>query len=123
MNETLEALERHLGHHGKRAKIVVWAHNSHLGDARATEMGQRRGELNLGQLVRERHGRDAVLVGFTTHTGSVTAASDWGAAAERKRVLPSGPDSSEGLVHETVLVRVKLSLRGSGWLPYRVHGP
>src|SRR5439155_24901216 len=63
MVETLGALERHLGRQrGRPAKIVVWAHNSHLGDARATEMGQRRGELNVGQLVREQHGRDALLV-------------------------------------------------------------
>src|SRR5947207_6316073 len=108
MNETLEALERHLGHHGKRAKIVVWAHNSHLGDARATEMGQRRGELNVGQLVREEHGRDAVLVGFTTHRGSVTAASDWGGPAERKCVVPSRPDSYEAVMHSTQLGRFML---------------
>ena len=65
MAETLDALVAHLGRQGGRAKVVVWAHNSHLGDARATEMGQR-GELNVGQLMRERYGRDAVLVGFTT---------------------------------------------------------
>ena len=67
MAETLEALAAALERQDGRAKIAVWAHNSHLGDARATEMGQR-GELNVGQLVRERYGRDAVLVGFTTHT-------------------------------------------------------
>ena len=76
MVETLEALVAHLGRQGRRAKVVVWAHNSHLGDARATEMG-RRGELNVGQLVREKYGRDAVLIGFTTDHGTVTAASDW----------------------------------------------
>ena len=65
MAETLDALVHHLG---AKAKIVVWAHNSHLGDARATEMGQR-GELNLGQLVRQRYGKEATLVGFTTHYG------------------------------------------------------
>ena len=114
MVETLGALERHLGRHGVRPKIVVWAHNSHLGDARATEMGQRRGELNVGQLVREQHGRDAVLVGFTTHRGSVTAASDWGAPAERKRVVPSRADSYEGIMHATGLERFMLPLRGAG---------
>ena len=88
MAETLDALASHLERQGGRAKVVVWAHNSHLGDARATEMGER-GELNVGQLVRERYGRDAVLVGFTTHHGTVTAASDWGAPAERKRVRPA----------------------------------
>ena len=114
MVETLGALERHLGRHGVRPKIVVWAHNSHLGDARATEMGQRRGEFNVGQLVREQHGRDAVLVGFTTHCGSVTAASDWGAPAERKRVVPSRADSYEGIMHATGLERFMLPLRGAG---------
>jgi len=114
MVETLGALERHLGRHGTRPKIVVWAHNSHLGDARATEMGQSRGELNVGQLVREQHGRDAVLVGFSTHRGSVTAASDWGAPAERKHVVPSRPDSHENLMHATGIDRFLLPLRGDG---------
>ena len=123
MAETLDALVRHLGHDGARPKIVVWAHNSHLGDARATEMGQRRNELNLGQLVRERHGRDAVLIGFTTHAGSVTAASDWGAAAERKQVLPSRPDSWEGLMHATGLAHFMLPLRGAGALAAALREP
>ena len=114
MVETLGEIERHLWRANDRPKIVVWAHNSHLGDARATEMGERRGELNVGQLVRERQGRDAVLVGFTTHTGTVMAASDWGAAAERKQVVPSREDSYEGLMHETGLERFMLPLRGEG---------
>ena len=80
------------------AKVVVWAHNSHLGDARATEMG-RRGELNVGQLVREKYGQDAMLIGFTTHHGTVTAASDWGEPAERKRVRPALAGSYEALFH------------------------
>ena len=112
MAETLDALAQHLDRHGTRPKIVVWAHNSHLGDARATEMGQRRGELNVGQLVRERHGDDAGLVGFSTHRGSVTAASDWGAPAERKQVVPSRPDSHENLMHRAGLARFLLPLRG-----------
>jgi erythromycin esterase-like protein len=111
MAETLGSLEQHLGRHGARPKIVVWAHNSHLGDARATEMGERRGELNLGQLVREQHGRDAVLVGFCTHSGSVTAASDWDAPSERKRVRPGRADSYEGLMHASGLKRFLLRLR------------
>ncbi len=98
MADTLEALMAHLERQVGRAKIAVWAHNSHLGDARATEMG-RRGELNLGQLVREKLGKDAVLVGFTTHHGTVTAASDWGSAAERKRVRPALTGSWEALFH------------------------
>jgi erythromycin esterase-like protein len=98
MVETLDALVAHLNRGGGQAKVVVWAHNSHLGDARVTEMGQR-GELNVGQLVREKYGREAVFIGFTTHHGTVTAASDWGGAAERKRVRPALPGSYETLFH------------------------
>lgn len=115
MDETLERLERHLhARHGEPPRIVVWAHNSHLGDARASDKGRRRGELNLGQLVRERHGREALLVGFSTHHGSVTAASDWGAPAERKRVRPSLPDSYERVMHASGVPRFLLPLRGDG---------
>jgi len=99
MAETLEALDAHLVHDGRPPRMVVWAHNSHLGDARATEMS-RSGELNVGQLARERHGRNAVLVGFSTYTGTVTAASDWGADAERKVVRPGLGGSYEALFHE-----------------------
>jgi erythromycin esterase-like protein len=108
MAETLDALVGHLAH-DSRAKIAIWAHNSHLGDARATDMGMR-GELNLGQLVRERHPDDCVLVGFTTHAGTVTAASDWDAPAERKRVRPSLAGSVEALFHATGLERFLLML-------------
>ena len=110
MAETLDALVAHLERQGGRAKVVVWAHNSHLGDARATEMGQR-GELNVGQLVRERYGRDAVLVGFTTHHGTVTAASDWGGPAERKRVRPALAGSYEALFHAAQPDRFLLTWR------------
>ncbi len=98
MADTLEELQIHLSRHGDPGKVVVWEHNSHVGDARATEMAQR-GEVNLGQLMRERHARDTVLVGFTTHAGTVTAASQWGAQAERKRVRPALADSYEALLH------------------------
>jgi erythromycin esterase-like protein len=98
MAETLDTLTAHLSRQGPRAKVVVWAHNSHLGDARATEMGQR-GELNLGQLVRQRYGHEAFNIGFSTYTGTVTAATDWGAPAERKRVRPALPNSYEALFH------------------------
>src|SRR5438067_754278 len=84
MVETIEALVAHLNG-SRHPKAIVWAHNSHLGDARATEMSQH-GELNAGQLIRERFPDEAMLIGFTTHHGSVTAASDWGAPAERKTV-------------------------------------
>jgi erythromycin esterase-like protein len=98
MADTLDQLLAHLDRHGGTARVVVWAHNSHVGDARATEMAQR-GELNIGQLLRERHGHDVANVGFTTYTGSVTAASQWGEPAERKRVRPALPNSYESLLH------------------------
>ncbi len=100
MADTLDHLLAHLDRHGGSAHVVVWAHNSHIGDARATEMSGR-GELNIGQLLRERHGRDVVSVGFTTYSGTVTAASDWGAHPERKRVRRALPDSYEALLHDT----------------------
>ena len=100
MADTLDQLLAHLDQHGGTARVVVWEHNSHIGDARATEMGTR-GELNIGQLMRERHGRDAVNVGFTTYTGTVTAASEWGGPAERKHVRPAPANSYEALLHAT----------------------
>jgi erythromycin esterase-like protein len=100
MVDTLEALADHLGRlREEPAKIVVWAHNSHLGDARATEMGSR-GELNVGQLVRERYPGQCRLIGFTTYTGTVTAADDWDAPADRKVVRPALPKSVEELFHQ-----------------------
>lgn len=98
MMETLEALDKHLSGLGTPAKIVVWEHNSHVGDARVTQMG-REGEFNLGQLARERYGGDAILIGFTTYAGRVTAASDWDAPAERKWVRPALADSFEAQFH------------------------
>jgi erythromycin esterase-like protein len=100
MADTLDQLVAHLDRHGGDARVVDWEHNSHIGDARATEMSQR-GELTIGQLMRERHGRDAVNVGFTTYAGTVTAATEWGGPAERKRVRPAHPDSYEALFHAT----------------------
>jgi erythromycin esterase-like protein len=108
MFETLNELLAHLD--SGRAKIVVWAHNSHLGDARATEMSER-GELNVGQLVRERLGHRACAVGFSTYTGTVTAASDWGGPAERKRVRPALAGSYEELFHGTGMPAFWLDLR------------
>ena len=99
MVDTLDALLIHLGRQRHEpAKVVVWAHNSHLGDARATEVAAQ-GQLNVGQLVRERHAGDCRLVGFSTFTGTVTAADDWGGPAERKRVRPALRDSYERLFH------------------------
>jgi erythromycin esterase-like protein len=110
MSETLHELVAFLGRTVTRPRVVVWAHNSHLGDARATEMGQG-GELNVGQLVRERFGNEAVLVGFTTHSGTVTAASEWDGPAHRRHVRPSLPGSYERLFHETGIVRFLLPFR------------
>ena len=113
MGDTLVALSRFLESRGQIPKIVVWAHNSHQGDARATELA-RQGELNLGQLARERWGSGATLVGFTTYSGSVTAASDWGAHVERKRVRPALPGSFEALFHECAPSNFYLDLRTPG---------
>jgi erythromycin esterase-like protein len=102
MAATLDALIEHLESQSVEAKVVVWAHNSHVGDARATYMGER-GELNIGQLARERYGDDAMLIGFSTYAGHVTAASDWGEATERKRVRAARGDSHEAMLHEIPL--------------------
>ncbi len=110
MTETLLGVTAFLEEEARDAKIVVWAHNSHLGDARATEMGQR-GELNVGQLVRQRAPGQAVLVGFTTYAGTVTAASGWDAHVERKRVRPALPGSYEALFHDTGAGNLFLDLR------------
>lgn len=117
MADTLEALRTHMiERKGRRPKIAVWAHNSHLGDARATEMGEH-GQLNLGQLVREQYGmKESFLLGFTTHTGTVTAASDWDAPAEIKTVRPSHPESYERLFHDAGLGNFILPLRQSALL-------
>ncbi|MEN3370327.1 MAG: hypothetical protein V7609_2470 [Verrucomicrobiota bacterium] len=108
MFETLNELFAHLD--GGRAKVVVWAHNSHLGDARATAMSGR-GELNVGQLVRERLDRHSFAIGFTTYSGTVTAASDWGEPAERKRVRPALAGSYEALFHAAGFSRFWIDLR------------
>ncbi len=100
MGQTLQALLTHLDRHGgEPARIVVWAHNSHVGDARATEVGSD-GQLTLGQLAREHYGDESRLIGFTTYTGTVTAASEWGGPAERKVVRPALNGSVEELFHE-----------------------
>ena len=102
MMETLGALIAYLDTLRGRAKVVVWEHNSHIGDVRATTMAQQ-GELNVGQLVRERYGNEAVLIGLSTYTGTVTAASDWNAPHERKHVRPALAGSYEKLFHETAM--------------------
>jgi erythromycin esterase-like protein/predicted phosphoribosyltransferase len=110
MAQTLQELAPFLERTRSGARIVVWAHNSHLGDARATEMGEG-GELNVGQLVRDRFGAQAVLVGFTTYTGTVTAATEWDAPAGRRHVRPALAGSYERLFHEVGIPRFLLPLR------------
>lgn len=115
MVETLQALEKHLAAQGIQPRMAVWAHNSHLGDASATEMGDI-GEWNVGQLARDRWGSEAVLVGFSTHHGTVTAASQWDGEAERKRVRPGLPGSYEDLFHRCGHERFWLPLHGNAGL-------
>lgn len=110
MVETLAGLVQFLDRPERHARVVVWAHNSHLGDARATEMGDH-GELNVGQLSRERFGADVVSVGFTTETGTVTAASSWDGIAHRKRIRRALPSSYEHVFHEVGWPRFLLPLR------------
>ena len=96
-----ETLKRVLEARGPESRAIVWAHNSHVGDASATEMGKVRDELNIGQLAREHFGDEAILVGFGTDRGEVVAATDWGGAMEIKRVRPSHEDSFEALFHHS----------------------
>lgn len=110
-NHMFDTLQRLLAWSGGDSKAVVWAHNSHIGDARATDMGAERGELNLGQLCRQTYGREAVLIGFGTHSGTVAAASDWDAPMEVKAVRPSRPDSYEELCHKVGEERFLFDLR------------
>ena len=107
MADTLKAV---LEARGPEAKAVVWAHNSHIGDARATGMG-RGGELNLGQLAREAWGERAVLIGFGTDRGTVTAAAEWDGPPETMDVTPSLPESWGGLMREVTPDRFHLDLR------------
>jgi protein-L-isoaspartate(D-aspartate) O-methyltransferase len=108
MFETLEAI---IDAKGPKAKAVIWAHNSHIGDASKTEMGTLREELNIGQLCRERFGKDAALIGFGTHTGTVACASDWDEPMEVKPVNPSRSDSYERLAHDSGVARFLLDVR------------
>jgi protein-L-isoaspartate(D-aspartate) O-methyltransferase len=119
MFDTLEAL---LSYGGENSKVVVWEHNSHVGNARATDMLVR-GQYNVGQLCREAYGDQAYLIGFGTHTGTVAAASDWGDPMEIKQVQPSLTGSWERLCHESRVPAFRLPLRhpGSDSLDTRLH--
>ena len=107
MIKTLQAV---LDFKGPESKAVVWAHNSHVGDARATQMNAR-GELNIGQLARQKYGDKVYNIGFGTDHGTVAAASDWGGAMEIKQVQPSRPDSYERIFHEVSADNFLLPLR------------
>jgi erythromycin esterase-like protein len=96
---------------GPDSKAVVWAHNSHIGNAAHTEMGLEREELNIGQLVKERFGEKARLIGFGTHKGTVAAADDWDEPMQVKQVRPSLPDSYESMCHDAGVPRFLLDLR------------
>ena len=118
MAQTLDALLAHLDRHpgaraGKPSRIVVWAHNSHVGDARATEVGGD-GQLTLGQLAREKYGADCRLIGFSTYSGTVTAASEWGGDAFLKTVRPALAGSVEELFHETGRDAFLIAMHDSG---------
>ena len=106
-----ESLCMLLDTHGPESKAIVWAHNSHIGDARFTDMGISRGEINIGQLVRERFGERSRLIGFGTHCGTVAAADDWDSPMHVKTINPSRPDSYEWLCHESGARRFLLDLR------------
>jgi len=109
--QMFETLQRLLEQRGPDAKIVVWAHNSHIGDALATDMGGTRGQINLGQLCREAHGDQAALIGFGTDHGTVAAASRWNGPMQRMAVRPARDDSYESLAHRTGIERFLLDLR------------
>jgi erythromycin esterase-like protein len=106
-----ESLESLMAAKGPDCRAVVWAHNSHIGDARATDMGVTREELNIGQLCRERWGAAARLIGFGTHHGTVACADDWDEPVQTKAVRPSLAESHERLAHDTGLGRFLLDLR------------
>jgi erythromycin esterase-like protein len=114
MSDTLDRLLHHLARERGSAKAVVWAHNSHVGNADATSMGLR-GETNIGALTRRRYGDQSVAIGFSTYTGTVTAAADWHAPEERKNVRPARSDSYEHLFHEVGAARF--------WVPLREYRP
>jgi erythromycin esterase-like protein len=103
-------LEHLLAHRGPASKAVVWAHNSHVGDSRFTDMGRMRSEISLGELCRRHFGDRAALIGMGTHDGTVAAASDWGGPMEVKEVRPSRAGSLERQFHAASLPRALLHL-------------
>jgi erythromycin esterase-like protein len=106
-----DTLNKILDAKGPNAKAIVWAHNSHIGNAAFTDMGMHRNELNIGQLAKEKWGSQARLIGFGTHTGTVAAADDWDEPMKIKRVRPSLPESHERMSHDSGIARFLLDLR------------
>ena len=121
MTRTVKDLLTFLERRRPDARLVLWAHNSHLGDARATDMGHS-GELNVGQLVRQHFGSAAVNIGFTTHTGTVTAASEWDGPPERKHLRPSLAGSYERMFHDSGVPRFLLQFARDGALASALAG-
>lgn len=119
MMQTLEEVIKQQERRGLEPKIIVWAHNSHLGDARATEMGAH-DEFNIGQLVKEKFGTKAYSLGFTTYNGTVSAASDWHMPVERKVVRNALPQSYEDLFHQTGIEQFFLPLHNHDVVPHRL---
>jgi erythromycin esterase-like protein len=107
-----QTLLRILKHRGEQSKAIIWAHNSHVGDARATSMGLDRGELNIGQLCKEAFGETMALsIGCSTYTGTVAAASQWDGDMQIMSVVPALPISYEGLMHDTGIPSFMLDIR------------
>ena len=121
MADSLDALAAHIERRGRSAKIVVWAHNSHVGDSSAMAHRAERDEITIGHLCRLRHPGETMLVGFTTHDGTVTAASSWGGPAERKTVRPALAGSYEALFHATGLPQFLLLLGELGEVTAGLH--
>jgi erythromycin esterase-like protein len=99
MAETAQSILAYLKKFQKQPKLIVWAHNSHIGNAAATQMGKA-GEINIGQLMKEKYGDKAVSIGFTTYSGTVSAASNWDGPVERKIVRPALENSYEDIFHQ-----------------------
>jgi erythromycin esterase-like protein len=123
MVDTVETVAEHQQRLiGRPAKVVIWSHNSHTGDARATDAAKR-GELNIGQLMKQRHGPQTYLVGFFTHGGTVLAASQWDQPGLRQRLRPALPESHSGLFHRTGTAALLLVVRGNAELERRLAAP
>lgn len=123
MAETINVLADHLENCFKKpAKIIIWAHNSHIGDARATEVSEK-GEVNIGQLVREQHDQDTYSIGFSTYQGTVTAARDWDGPHQAKKINPGLEGSYEALFHQIRYSNFLLHLRDNKELEHYLHLP